>query len=270
MKVSPILNCGIRSSRTLRTTCTSSITTKFIIGVPGATNSPRFGKMLAICPSSGAVSRASSNKAETSSTVLLAASTILAADALSSFCAPSTAIWYCSYAARSAATAALYIASTSSFLWEVTTLSLYKVRIRLYVVWARPRSLFVLFQSCNAVATSWRRVPASIFLFCCTATCSKAFTCWYLAYISGLLITTRVSPWCTQSPSRTKNVSIRPGSFPLIRISVASACPWRTNGCLCINIIPSAVKTPTANIIMTKAHERVLLANFIVCYGLGW
>ena len=68
------------------------MTTRFIIGVPGATNSPRLGKIVAICPSSGAVNRASTSKAETSSTVLRAASTILAADALSSVCAPSTAI----------------------------------------------------------------------------------------------------------------------------------------------------------------------------------
>ena len=62
------------------------------MGVPGATNSPRLGKIVAICPFSGAVNRESTSKAETSSTVLRAASTILAADALSSFCAPSTAI----------------------------------------------------------------------------------------------------------------------------------------------------------------------------------
>ena len=53
LKVPPILNCGIRSSRMFRTTCASLITTRLMIGVPGATSSPRLGKIVAICPSSG-------------------------------------------------------------------------------------------------------------------------------------------------------------------------------------------------------------------------
>ena len=52
----------------------------------------------------------------------------------------------------------------------------------------------------------------------------------YLASIVGLLMTTSVSPACTQSPSRTRNESTRPGSLPLIRISVVSICPWSTRG----------------------------------------
>ena len=44
LKVPPILNCGIRSSRMFRTTCASLITTRLMIGVPGATSSPRLGE----------------------------------------------------------------------------------------------------------------------------------------------------------------------------------------------------------------------------------
>ena len=67
-----------------------------MIGVPGATSSPRLGNIVEICPASGAVRRASTRREDTSSTVLRAAATMLRADARSSLCAPSTAIWYCS------------------------------------------------------------------------------------------------------------------------------------------------------------------------------
>jgi len=77
-----------KTKRILSTTCASFMTTRFIIGVPGATSSPRLGNMVAICPSSGAVRRESTRRAETSSTVLRAASTMLRADARSSLCAP--------------------------------------------------------------------------------------------------------------------------------------------------------------------------------------
>ena len=70
----------------------SSNTTKFMIGIPAPTNSPRFGKIAEICPDSGAVNRASCKRAATSSTVPCAAVTNERALSLSCICAPSTAI----------------------------------------------------------------------------------------------------------------------------------------------------------------------------------
>ena len=66
-----------------------------MIGVPGTTSSPRLGNIVEICPASGAVRRIDK---EGGHLIYCTAckSTMLRADARSSLCAPSTAIWYCS------------------------------------------------------------------------------------------------------------------------------------------------------------------------------
>ena len=102
------------------------------------------------------------------------------------------------------------------------------------------------------------RVPASIFLFCSTATCFNASTWRYLASTVGLLMTTSVSPCFTHWPSSTRKVSMRPGSLPLMRISVASACPCKTRGWWRMAIIPMTVKSATATSTTMNAILKVL------------
>ena len=51
---------------------------------------------------------------------------------------------------------------------------------------------------------------------------------------------------------------------PLVLQGQAEATEIRISGKL-----PKPVKIPTARRMMTKAHDRVLLVGFIVCYGLG-
>ena len=110
-----------------------------------------------------------------------------------------------------------------------------------------------------------RRVPASIFLFCSCATCSKAFTWRYLASIVGLLMTTSVSPALTHSPSSTRKESMRPGSFPLMRISVASICPCSTIGCRLISNIPM-IDTTTVTIKITMNVMLIVLLLIFILY----
>ena len=66
---------------------------------------------------------------------------------------------------------------------------------------------------------------------------------------------------------------MRPGSFPLIRISVASICPCSTMGCRLISNIPMAdTATVTANMTM-NVMLMVLLLIFIfitiIKYNIG-
>ncbi len=86
-----------------------------------------------------------------------------------------------------------------------------------------------------------------------------AFTCSYLASASGLLITTSVSPFRTFCPSSTKKVSIRPGSLPEMRISVASICPCRMTGLRPSIQMPNAETITTTTRMTTNAMLRYFL-----------
>ena len=236
------------------------------MGVPGATSSPRLGKMVAIWPSSGAVRRESTRREETSSTVLRAASTS---------CGPRRGPRSALRPRPSGIARRRHVRRLGrlcTWLPSLTPLGgddtvLIKRYNALVSGLGEGKVALRLVPELPGVATIWRRVPASIFLFCSWATCSRAFTWRYLASMVGLLMTTSVSPAFTQSPSCTRKESTRPGSFPLIRISVASTCPCRTRGCRLMSNMPASEMMTVAARIMTNAMLMLLLLTTQPPYG---